>query len=167
MWTRLAVAVELLAFLGAGCGSSAGSSGPPPESSRSSSIAATASTSSSTPSPLVAPTGCEPNGSAIEISTVNEKWVGAGTHGNYCLGAPADEPFTVTVHNDPHHQGFFSPNHNFSIYIDASISDQLFYGDLVYPGDSTTYDVTALSAGLYVFRCDIHPARMTGVLLVG
>ena len=75
------------------------------------------------------------------------------------------------VHGDgaqrPTPSGRVSPNHNFSIYIDASISDQLFYGDLVFPGESTTYDVTALSAGLYVFRCDIHPEMMTGVLLVG
>ena len=165
MWTRSAVAVGLLALL-AGCGSSAGSSGAPSESSRSSSIVATASTTASTPSPLVAPAGCEPHGYAIEISTVITKWVGAGKRGNYCLGAPADEPFTVTLHNDPHHQGNFSANHNFSIYTDLSISDQLFYGDLVYPGDSTTYHVTALSAGLYVFRCDIHRDVMTGVLLV-
>jgi hypothetical protein len=161
MWTRLTVTVWFLALVGAGCGGNADSSSPP------STPPPTAATSSPTPSPLVAPKGCKPHGSSIEISTVNEKWVGAGTPAHYCLAVPADEPFMVTVHNDPHHRGFFSPNHNLSIYTDPSLTDQLFYGDLVYPGDSTTYDVSALAAGLYVFRCDIHPERMTGVLVVG
>jgi plastocyanin len=36
----------------------------------------------------------------------------------------------------------------------------------VLAGDSFTYDVPSLEAGAYVFKCDIHPQNMTGVLVV-
>lgn len=86
--------------------------------------------------------------------------------GAICLATPADKPFTVTLHNDVHDEGLFQPNHTFSVYPDSSASDELFYGDLVYPGESFTYHVPSLAAGAYVFKCDIHPQTMTGVLVV-
>ena len=49
---------------------------------------------------------------------------------------------------------------------DVSATDDLFYGDLVYAGESFTYHVPSLAAGAYVFKCTIHPQTMIGVLVV-
>lgn len=38
----------------------------------------------------------------------------------------------------------------------------IFTGTVVSPGASATYKVTGLQPGTYYFRCDIHPAIMTG-----
>jgi len=43
----------------------------------------------------------------------------------------------------------------------------LFAGEIVNPGASATYKVTGLKAGsTYFFRCDVHPAQMTGKVTV-
>jgi plastocyanin len=43
----------------------------------------------------------------------------------------------------------------------------LFAGQIVNPGASATYKVTGLKAGSsYFFRCDVHPAQMTGKVTV-
>ena len=39
-------------------------------------------------------------------------------------------------------------------------------GDVITGPKSTTYDVKALRAGTYFFRCDVHPTLMTGSLVV-
>src|SRR5207302_661055 len=42
-------------------------------------------------------------------------------------------------------------------------SPSLFTGQIVPPGGSAQYKVTGLTAGkTYFFRCDVHPAQMTG-----
>lgn len=47
--------------------------------------------------------------------------------------------------------------HNVAIYEDDSLDQELFIGENIDPGESTTYQVPALEAGAYFFRCDIHP----------
>src|SRR5882762_923261 len=43
----------------------------------------------------------------------------------------------------------------------------LFAGEIVNPGASATYKVTGLKTGsTYFFRCDVHPAQMTGKVTV-
>jgi hypothetical protein len=127
------------------------------------------SSTSSTPSPLVVPNDCRPDGSALEISTLNTTWVGAGGHplapGEACLAASRG-PFTVTVHNDVHGEGIGAPNHNFAVYTDSTASEELFRGDLVYTRQSMIYHVPEIPAGVYFFRCDVHPEVMNGVLVV-
>jgi hypothetical protein len=122
------------------------------------------------PIPLVAPKGCRPNGAQLEISALNASWLDEKGRpipaGKACLAAPADEPFEITLHNDPNTEGTLNANHNVSIYTDSTAAEEVFFGDLAYPGESTTYDVPALPPQLYFFRCDVHPADMTGVLLV-
>lgn len=101
---------------------------------------------------------------------MNTTWIGPNGSpakpGATCLSAPSDEPFTVTLHNDIHNEGIFLVNHNFSVYGDSTGTDQLFNGDLVFAGDNLTYDVPSFAAGVYLFKCDIHPQTMTGVLVV-
>ena len=55
--------------------------------------------------------------------------------------------------------------HNVAIYTDDSAEESLFVGDLITGPDEITYDVPALDAGSYYFRCDVHPV-MDGTLEV-
>lgn len=55
--------------------------------------------------------------------------------------------------------------HNVAIYTDDTAEESLFVGDLVEGPTTVTYDVPALEAGSYHFRCDVHP-QMDGTLEV-
>jgi plastocyanin len=76
------------------------------------------------------------------------------------LSAPAGEPFQVAFDNRE------SAPHNVAIYRDDSATDQVF-GSEPFSGPAVvTYDVPALPAGTYFFRCDVHP-DMAGTLTAG
>ncbi|HEU4673872.1 MAG TPA: cupredoxin domain-containing protein [Candidatus Limnocylindrales bacterium] len=55
--------------------------------------------------------------------------------------------------------------HNVAIASDGGFSSVVFRGDVV-TGSTVTYQVPALAAGTYWFRCDVHP-DMTGTLVAG
>ncbi len=74
------------------------------------------------------------------------------------LEAPADKPFSIVMDN----QDAGIP-HNVEIY-DAS-GKQLFSGDTVNGVNQITYNVPALTAGIYKFICKWHP-NMVGELTV-
>ena len=57
-----------------------------------------------------------------------------------------------------------SIQHNISIYEEEGGAD-LFTGDVIPGGQSTTYSVPALDKGEYYFQCDIHPG-MNGTVTV-
>ncbi len=78
-----------------------------------------------------------------------------------CLVASAGEPFTIEFDNED-----AATNHNVAVYpSSADLTDPLFIGD-IFPGVATeNYEVDALDAGEYFFRCDVHPT-MTGTLAV-
>jgi hypothetical protein len=173
--SRAVVVAGLVCLMGAACGGKGTSSNVASGSSPSTSPSVVSSptesaTASAAPSQVDVPHDCPKPASKLEISAVNTSWIEPNRKpakpGAICLATPADEPFTVTLHNDVHDEGLFHPNHTFSVYSDSSASDELFYGDLVYPGESFTYHVPSLEAGVYVFKCDIHPQTMTGVLVV-
>jgi hypothetical protein len=141
----IAVAVGLVCLTAAACAKGtdanlASSSSPSAPSTPVS--AAPSATPPSVPSPVEVPKDCPKPDSKLEISAVNDSWIRSdgkpAEPGEVCLSAPADEVFTVTLHNDLHNEGVFHPNHTFSVYTDASGTDELFYGDLVYPGESFT-----------------------------
>jgi plastocyanin len=55
--------------------------------------------------------------------------------------------------------------HNVAIYVDSSASDPVFSGQTIMNA-ATTYEMPALKAGSYYFRCDVHP-NMKGTLTAG
>jgi plastocyanin len=75
------------------------------------------------------------------------------------LTVPAGEDFTMTFDNQ-------EPGvpHNVSIYTDQSATQPLFQGEVITGPATTTYQVPAIDAGEYFFRCDIHPVDMVGTV---
>jgi plastocyanin/uncharacterized membrane protein len=77
------------------------------------------------------------------------------------LRLPAGEPVELAFDN---RDG--GVQHNVAIYRDDSAEESLFVGDLIAGPETVTYDVPALDAGEYYFRCDVHP-QMDGSVEVG
>ena len=94
----------------------------------------------------------DPN--ALEISASNLAF------STDTLSAPADEPFQIAFDNQE------GAPHNIAIYRDSSAAEKIF-GEDPFSGPAVVlYDVPALAAGTYSFRCDVHP-DMTGELSAG
>jgi plastocyanin len=93
----------------------------------------------------------DPN--AIQISAKDLKFSTAE------LVAPADKPFTIAFDNQE------SAPHNVAIYKDSSASQKLFGEEPVGGPKQVNYQVGALAAGSYFFRCDVH-TDMKGTLTV-
>jgi plastocyanin len=67
------------------------------------------------------------------------------------LTVPAGEAFELELVNRD------GAPHNVSIYRDATAADRLFGGDVVSGPASRVYEIPALPAGTWYFRCDVHP----------
>ena len=76
------------------------------------------------------------------------------------LSAPADKPFQIAFDNQE------GAPHNVAIYRDSSASEKVFGKDPFGGPAVAVYDVPALTPGTYFFRCDVHPAPMTGTFVV-
>ena len=75
------------------------------------------------------------------------------------IQATAGEAFTVTfVNND-------TMPHNISFYTEEG-GEEIVIGDVINGGETVEVEVPALEAGEYFFVCDVHPAEMTGSLVV-
>lgn len=72
---------------------------------------------------------------------------------------------SVTINFDNRDGGI---PHNFSLYTNSSASPPaLFQGQIINGQATTTYTFTApAQPGTYFFRCDLHPATMTGSFIV-
>lgn len=75
------------------------------------------------------------------------------------IEAPAGEAFTVTLVNNE------SQPHNFAVYTEEG-GDLIVQGEVINGPDQVEVEVPALEAGEYFFVCDIHPADMTGTIVV-
>jgi plastocyanin len=141
---RFSIVVVVLLALAA-CAKDDNSVGQAPSSSESA-------TGSPTPTESPVATCDEPSETKIELVAKN-------VHFNVkCLVVPAGEPLSVAFQN----KDFV--NHNFSIYTLEFANE--FTGDITYPAERITYKVPALEVGRYLFQCDIHPADMSGPLIV-
>ena len=76
------------------------------------------------------------------------------------LSAPADQPFQIAFDNQE------GAPHNVAIYRDSSAAEKVFGEDPFSGPAVVVYDVPALAAGAYFFRCDVHP-DMSGELAAG
>lgn len=76
------------------------------------------------------------------------------------LTLPAGEERALEFANED------SVEHNFSIYTDDSAEEELFKGQIIGSGTTTTYDIPPLDKGDYFFRCDLHPTAMVGTVTV-
>ena len=77
------------------------------------------------------------------------------------LSVPAGAPFTIEFDNRD------AVQHNVQIFDNPDFSGTpLFDGDLVTGPSQVRYEVQALPAGTYFFRCVVHPANMTGQIEV-
>jgi plastocyanin len=76
------------------------------------------------------------------------------------LVLPAGEEAQVAFANED----ASSIQHNVAIYEEEGGAD-LFTGDVIPGGQSTTYDIPALDKGEFYFQCDIHPG-MNGTVTV-
>jgi plastocyanin len=94
---------------------------------------------------------CTPSGTALKVSAKGFQF------DTNCLAAPADQAFTIEFDN----QDAGTP-HNVSI---LSGGDKLFTGEVFSGPKTETYDVDALKAGTYEFKCDVHPT-MEGAFIV-
>jgi plastocyanin len=118
------------------------------------------------PFPTPTPSGllpCFPTGTTA--LTVEAPAGAAGTgFSTKCLAVLPGTAFTVAFTNAD------QAPHNFAIYTDSTATKLLggapSISDIVAPGASTTYQVSALGPGTYFFRCDVHPTAMTGTFVV-
>jgi plastocyanin len=94
--------------------------------------------------PPVTDLPCEPSGSEVGVSA-NHLLFDAD-----CYAAPADEAFKVTFEN------LDEAPHTFSLY--QSDDTPISKGPTVEPGETDSEHFAALPKGIYVFRCDVHPA---------
>lgn len=75
------------------------------------------------------------------------------------LTAPAGKPFQIVYENQE------AAPHNVAIYTDESASTKVFVEEPFSGPRTVVYNVPALEAGTYFFRCDIH-TDMKGTLTV-
>jgi plastocyanin len=141
---RVSIAALLLMAL-AGCAKDVNSVGQVPSRSERATVS---------PSPTESPAATcnEPSRTKVQIVAKNIHF------SVKCLVVPADKPLTVAFEN----KDFV--NHNFSIYTLDFKGE--FTGDITYPDENVHYEVPALEPGQYLFQCDIHPADMSGPLIV-
>lgn len=79
------------------------------------------------------------------------------------LTAPAGEDITLQFDNDDD----ASTQHNWSLYENEEATTAIFEGEIITGGETIDYDVPAIDEpGTYHFHCDIHPAVMTGELII-
>lgn len=99
---------------------------------------------------------CEPSGTELRIVAQNIAF------DQKCLAVPADTPFTIELENRD-----AGVPHNLSIAADPDWTQVLFTGEVFEGVDTRVYQVAGLPAGVYRFRCDIHPIpAMSGTFVV-
>jgi len=120
--------------------------------------------------PLEEPKDCPKPATDLELTNYGASW--ANEKGNRpvdqlerCLAAPSGKPLTIAFENGKM-EGVISLAHNVAIYADPSSTELIMKGKVIDPGKSKTYEVDALGGGLYLFKCDLHPNTMKGVLVV-
>jgi plastocyanin len=74
------------------------------------------------------------------------------------LEVPADKPFTIVL------DILESAAHDVTIYRDDSWTSVVYKADAKTGPGTFLFNVPALAAGTYAFRCEIHPTTMIGTV---
>lgn len=113
-----------------------------------------AATEDATAKEPAAKASCAPSGTAVSVTAKDTAF------DTDCLAAPADQAFTIAFNSED------SETHNLAILGDHSSTDVLFRGEIFQGPKTTTYSVPALTAGRYVFHCEVHQDEMKGTFVV-
>jgi plastocyanin len=104
---------------------------------------------------------CSGGGSAASASAPADAEVTVvaqeGAFDTGTITVPAGAPFELFFQN------LDGMPHNVAIYTDASASEPIFVGETITDA-AVLYEVPAIEAGEYFFRCDLHP-DMAGTLV--
>ncbi len=115
-------------------------------------------TSTTTPATSPSPSSSSSPGPAITLNLVAEGM--AFDQSTLTVSAGAN----VTLNFNNKDGGI---PHNFALYTDSSASTPIFVGQTITGPATITYTFAApANPGIYFFRCDIHPAQMTGSFVV-
>jgi ABC-type glycerol-3-phosphate transport system substrate-binding protein len=110
-------------------------------------------------SPTSSTPPCTPSGTTLQIATAHP----SPSYDKHCLAAPANTAFQIDFDNQDG-----GVEHNVSIYTNAGAGTALLNGEIIIGPKKITYQVMALPAGTYYFRCDVHPfGTMKGTFVVG
>lgn len=108
-------------------------------------------------------TACSAGGAAASVTAPPDAAASIDannlTFSSATLAVPAGVPFKLFFRN------LEGAPHNVAIYQDSSASQKIFVGETV-TNAAATYDVPAIPAGQYFFRCDVHP-DMKGTVQAG
>jgi plastocyanin len=118
--------------------------------------------------PPTAPSGpaCSPNSDSTSLTITAPTGAAASGFDPTCLAVVPDAAFTVAFDNKDS-----GVPHNWELFKDPAYATRVGGAtsptDVITGPDQASYSVDALAAGVYYFRCDIHPTTMTGQLVVG
>jgi len=107
------------------------------------------------PTPVASGSPIPPGAATVHVSATGSQFDSS------MLSAPANQAFTIAFANED--RGL---SHNVAVYKDSSASALLFRGAFVTGPKTVVYQVPALPPGTYFFRCDVHPDRMVGTIVV-
>jgi len=115
------------------------------------------------PTPSAVPTTTPPTAQCTKVSNGVVDILAQGiAFDTNCIEAPANRPFTIAFDNRD--AGLL---HNVSVYPSATeLTNPIEQGEIITGPATADYQVPALRAGEYYFRCDVHP-QMNGTLVVG
>jgi plastocyanin len=148
VWALAWLAVAAVACRGA---EEAGSSSP----------GATTPVTVTTPAPTITTSSgpqaqCHPSGIELEIEAEGVEF------STSCLAAPAATPFTIEFSNRSE-----GVKHNIEIVTTGSGPVQtLFEGEIFAGVDTVRYEVDPIEAGIFKFKCEVHPQQMSGQFVV-
>jgi len=117
------------------------------------------------PTPSAASTTTPPTTQCTKLSNGVVDIVAKGiAFDTNCIEVPVNKPFTISFDNQDDVTAV--GQHNVAIYPSSTdLGNPLFQGELVSGPATATYDVPALQAGEFFFRCDVHPT-MNGTFRV-
>ncbi|RPJ53968.1 MAG: hypothetical protein EHJ95_01165 [Methanobacteriota archaeon] len=136
-------------------GISAGCTGTPGQGNATATPTTLAATTTATTTPTAAPTTSVPQSVTVNLTARNIAF------DTTTIAAPRGAAVTINFDNQD------SMPHNFALYTNTSASQAIYTGEIVTGPRQIVYTFAAPEQpGTYFFRCDVHPAQMTGEFVV-